>query len=405
MTASTRIPTARTAFKQIPTTQVAAEYIKLVTAENPEVKRQPGLILSREDVINIKLYVKYGLMLPTTYNEVVSYLGYTRSDIAGLEPSEIQKLFTAIHENAKKWTGSDGIETRVKQQGLDLQNFANEFTTMGDEIIAYIESMSIVQRALRTVGTTNLPQSAVNIPFTTEDHQVVSALSELIKLIKKNIADEEESTRNLRNAIAAFRNEISAELEPQVKQKWRLITNANVSQQVTDLKQDIEELEEEIAQLKKDYDKYVGLAFTGAAGGIVGIAITGGVFGDKAEKTRKKRNEKIQVKRQKEAELANREKVATAMSALNNQFEDLHIRLVDAETGAANLEFVWQSLHTTIDNSLDDISQIQDGDTLVKFLAQFKGIVEPWKQVKNSANELMQIFNDAMIEYRKLSHS
>jgi chaperonin cofactor prefoldin len=386
----------------IRSTQVPAEYIKLVTAQNREVKRDQGLILTREDIINIKRYVKDGLALPTAYNEVVAYLGYSQSGIVGLEPNDIQILFTAIRENAKQW---DSIESGVKKQSLDLDNFAARITSVGGRVIDYINRMDIIQQVLQTVGETGLEDSGVEIPFTDTDRQVANALSNLIKILKADVEKEQAKTASLKAKITTFKLEIVQDLEPAVQRKWTLVRDNKVADEIENLRSQIQQLDERIDQLQKDYDKYVGLAFTGAAGGIIGLSITGGIFGDKAEKARKEKNRLIQQKQQLEQQLNNRQMIFTAMSSLNNRFKDLHIRLIDAEKGVEHLEFVWASLHTHISNSLDKFSAINDGLSLLEFVTEFEQVVSPWKQVKDSSSELIRIFDAALEEYKRLYHA
>lgn len=77
-------------------------------------------------------------------------------------------------------------------------------------------------------------------------------------------------------------------LEPQVKTKYDLMEKQH-EEINKGIRRKIKEKRDRIEQLKKDYDKFVGLSFTGAIGGIIAIAITGGIFGAKAENARKEK--------------------------------------------------------------------------------------------------------------------
>lgn len=76
--------------------------LHLISGEYPGVARSAG-VFTKEDVIKIKQYVKKGLSLPSELPEVESYLKYTRLDIPGLEPSDIQVLFKKIRIHAASW--------------------------------------------------------------------------------------------------------------------------------------------------------------------------------------------------------------------------------------------------------------------------------------------------------------
>lgn len=79
----------------ITTEDVAATTLQLLTGTGKDVAR-PGGIFTKEDLINIKLYVKKGLSLPEKQDEVAVYVGYQSSGIAGLEPVDIKDLFDQI---------------------------------------------------------------------------------------------------------------------------------------------------------------------------------------------------------------------------------------------------------------------------------------------------------------------
>ena len=51
-----------------------------------------------------------------------------------------------------------------------------------------------------------------------------------------------------------------------------------------------DELDREIERLGKQYSTEVGYAFTGLLAGPFGLIITGGIFGSRAEDTRKRKN-------------------------------------------------------------------------------------------------------------------
>ncbi|MCA2648354.1 MAG: alpha-xenorhabdolysin family binary toxin subunit A [Microcystis sp. M069S2] len=163
----------------------------------------------------------------------------------------------------------------------------------------------------------------------------------------------------------------------------------------------IDSLEKEIDQLKKDYDKYVGLAFTGAVGGIIGIAITGGIFGAKAEKVRKDRNSKIQQKDDKSNDLKRKQQVQGILNQFATQFTDIGMRLLDAQQSLEHLDFLWTDIIARIDQSVDKWNQVKDSDMLLTFVTDLEGIVNPWKEVGDMSTDLGKVFDKAYEEFKK----
>ncbi|HDL8789197.1 TPA: XaxA, partial [Yersinia enterocolitica] len=54
--------------------------LSFITGEQTGVARSGG-IFTKEDLINLKLYVKKGLSLPIKQDEIEVYLGYAKIDI------------------------------------------------------------------------------------------------------------------------------------------------------------------------------------------------------------------------------------------------------------------------------------------------------------------------------------
>ena len=105
------IPTPTT----VDSTQLPEVAVRMLAGEYADTERDKGLILTQEDIINLKVYVKAALALPEKDDEVKSYIGYTGEEkigIPGLELADIKALFSAVKGNGKKWYP---IEEAVKQ--------------------------------------------------------------------------------------------------------------------------------------------------------------------------------------------------------------------------------------------------------------------------------------------------
>ncbi|MDC9613461.1 alpha-xenorhabdolysin family binary toxin subunit A [Xenorhabdus khoisanae] len=392
---------------KIPVSEVPAVTLKILTSQIEGATR-PGGIFTKEDLISIKLYVKQGLALPYTLEGVKQYIGYNDIDIDGLKPANMTTLFKGIHDHTLSWSG---VESNVQQQSIDLENAGRQITETGGDIISVIDQMPIIERVKTKLGDLTDKQLA-EITYTNDDKEIAVELGNILESMKKDIKKQQENTQRVKNAVTDFKitligGELSdgnkaQGLQPQVKNKKDLMDKNNLSTTIKDLQDKIDSKNSEIEQLKKDYDKYVGLAFSGMAGGIIGWAITGGIFGDKAEKARKRKNELIEEVKGLQEQVKGKSALQTAIQDLSLNFSDIGIRMVDAEVALNHLDFMWSTMLTQITTSKDKFTEINDALKLTSFVATFKQVISPWKEVQGSAAQLVQTFDQALEEYRKL---
>ncbi|HDL7822654.1 TPA: pore-forming cytotoxin subunit YaxA [Yersinia enterocolitica] len=381
--------------------------LDFITGEQTGVARSGG-IFTKEDLINLKLYVRKGLSLPTRQDELEAYLGYKKIDVAGLEPKDIKLLFDEIHNHALNW---NDVEQAVLQQSLDLDMAAKKIIDTGNEIINLINQMPITLRVKTLLGDITDKQLE-NITYESADHEVASALKDILDDMKGDINRHQTTTENVRKKVSDYRitltgGELSSGakvngLEPQVKTKYDLMEKSNMRKSIKELDEKIKEKRQRIEQLKKDYDKFVGLSFTGAIGGIIAMAITGGIFGAKAENARKEKNTLISEVTELENKVSSQRALQTALEALSLSFSDIGIRMVDAESALNHLDFMWLSVLNQITESQIQFAMINNALRLTSFVNKFQQVITPWQSVGDSARQLVDIFDEAIKEYKKV---
>ncbi len=403
--ASARAATA--ADGDIAQTTVPAVTLAILTGKQEGVARAAG-IFTKNDLINIKLYVKKGLSLPTSQLDVESYIGYRDSGISGLQPIDIKDLFNQIHNHSFSW---DAIEQRSLRQSTDLSIAADRIVSTGDSIIAAIEQMPLLVRVKTKLGELSESQLR-DIRYENDDHEIATELGKILSSMKQDIEDQKAKTKDVKVLVSDFRIQIAggtlqngdtvSGLEPQVRHKYDLMVKNNLATIIQTLEDDIKEKNSRIEQLKADYDKYVGLAFTGAAGGIIGLAITGGIFGDKAERARKEKNQLIDEVRVLQDQVSGKKALQKAIENLQADFSDIGTRMVDAEMALNNLEYMWSTMLSQIESSAQQFSKINDAATLLSFIVDFKTVINPWRPVRELSTDLVQTFNEGLAEYKKL---
>ncbi|MEQ1966983.1 alpha-xenorhabdolysin subunit XaxA [Xenorhabdus nematophila] len=395
--------------KKIPVSEVPSATLKMLTSQAEGVAR-PGGIFTKGDLINIKLYVKHSLELPFTLEGVKEYIGYNDIDIDGLKPAKMATLFKEIHDHALSWSG---VESKVQQQSIDLENAGKQITLTGDEIISVIDQMPIIERVKNKLGDLTDKQLA-EITYTNDDKEIAVELGNILESMKKDIKKQQENTQKVKTAVSDFKlkliggelsdGTIAQGLQPQISSKKKLMDDNNLSTTIKDLQSKIDEKNKEIDQLQKDYNKYVGLAFSGMVGGIISWAITGGIFGDKAEKARKQKNKLIDEVKDLQSQVKDKSALQTSVQNLSLSFAGIHTSMVDAEEALNHLDFMWNTMLTQITTSRDKFDDINDALKLTSFVIAFKQVIEPWRDVQGSAAQLIQTFDEALAEYKKLYH-
>ncbi|MDN3219603.1 alpha-xenorhabdolysin family binary toxin subunit A [Pseudomonas nunensis] len=304
--------------------------LHLISGEYPGVARSAG-VFTKEDVIKIKQYVKKGLSLPSELPEVESYLKYTKLDIPGLEPSDVQVLFKKIRIHASSW---DAVENKLVQQSIDLSSAAKNIVSSGGEIISVIKEMPIMDRVRTTLG--QLSNSDLEgIRYTSDDGEVASAVTEIIELMKVDIKRQQSATQELKDRISNFKIELAGGelssgkrvfgLQSEVKSKYDLMERNSLLESIASTRETIRTKKDRITQLDKDYDYYVGMSFSG--GLPIFWPISGSIFGPKAETARKERNALKTEVDELELSVSGKEGLQSAMESSLSNFGDIGIRM------------------------------------------------------------------------------
>lgn len=388
--------------KPIEVGQVPTLTLKLLTGSQTGNGRAAG-IFTADDLIKILQYVRAARTLPQSLGEFTKQIGSDSTGIPGLEPKEVIDLYQKISGHANGWTP---VESLVKKQAASLGIASEDIVGIGGQVIKVINQMDIIEQ-LKTIK-----DSTVTIPISSDkDTKIQKTLPEVIERLKETCVKQQKKTLEVLRAVRDYKTEISGGtlsnnkavtgLEPAIADKKNRAKEANLDGQIKDLQDSIDALQDDIVQLKKDYDKYVGLVFTGAAGGIIGLAITGGIFGDKAEKARKDRNSKIQEKDNKSKDLKRKQQVQGILNQFATQFTDIGMCLLDAEQSLEHLDFLWNDIIVRIYQSVDKWKQVKDSDMLLSFVTDLEGIVKPWSEVGNMSTGLEKVFDKAYEEFKK----
>lgn len=375
----------------------------LILGIDIENGRLPGIVTS-PDLIKIKTYINKALSLPYKLDDVIDFIGYNQISTQQLSPENVLSLFIKMREHALEW---NKIEYSIKQQAIDLEIIGREITSTGENIIAFINQMPLLTKISTTMHDLS-EQELINIKYTSQDKQVSIQLIHILKSMKEDIEIERDKTLKLKESLSTFRSKIMGGKDSQniahysiyheIVNKKRLINEFYNKNNVL-LSDERDLLIEDISILKEEYKNYVALAFTGLAAGIIGVIITGGIFGAKAESIRKKRNQLIDKVKNLNKEIDIYANLLLHLNSLYIELEEIEQLIEDTNMALEHIEYVWQAILTEIDASINNFNKINNALELIKFSIYLEKIISPWYMVIGYSKEILISFDNALSSF------
>ena len=349
-----------------------------------------GLTLTREHIITLNKYANYVTSLPASQDKMVRWLGYRTIDEPELTPEKMLLAFGALRAHARRW-GS--LSDQSKGLSIELASVANSIDAGGQVIIEEC-------RRVRALGPDkkNWEQVRFGAPVALDarDMRTVSTLVDYMMILKEDVDHYASRVAAVLKETETFRDEARFKLIPAIKQKSAAIDRTKGSGAVERLRESIAEVDKEIEQLSKEYDQYVKAALTGLSAGIIGVAITGGIYGSKAEKARKERKKCQEQRRAFAAQLRAQLNLEGRMEELGTSMSELDTRLQDVVTAASHLHTAWQTVNSYIEASMDKLARITTGQDLARFIFYFSQFLSQWTYIERTALRLTRIFDDAI---------
>lgn len=375
----------------------------LILGIDIENGRLPGIVTS-PDLIKIKTYINKALLLPYKLDDVIDFIGYNQISIQQLSPENILSLFIKMREHALEW---NKIEYSIKQQAIDLEIIGREITSTGENIISFINQMPLLTKISTTMHDLS-EQELINIKYTSQDKQVSIQLIHILESMKEDIEIEREKTLKLKESLSTFRSKIMGGKDSQnivhhsiyheIINKKRLINEFYNKNNVL-LSDERDLLIEDISILREEYKNYVALAFTGLAAGIIGVIITGGIFGAKAENIRKKRNQLIDKVKKLNKEIDIYTNLSLHLNSLYIELEEIEQLIEDTNMALEHIEYIWQAILTEIEASINNFNKINNALELIKFSIYLEKIISPWYMVIGYSKEILFSFDSALSSF------
>lgn len=337
--------------------------------------RAPGLILTKEQLIDLKRYESRGLALPTALNDVIFYLGYETGAGPHLEARDFQTTFNHIHQHALQW---NPLRT-------DLMNVGSELWVFADQMLVYANGVRHLYNEIKATSSEKLdPKDQA------EFLQYIQQVASLV-LQRRNV------TELLKRRLNAFAQELSAEVMPEVRLKLRSI---DTSQLPTDIKALIDVVDRRSADIEDKQREYTALVQK-SAGDSIAVPALGLYRSAEADKVRKQISA---LRQQQEASvilLEQKNRIHGSLHRVRSDWHDLTRVILDADIATQNMVVVWNGLHTYLTHSVQEAGRIDSALSLRRLLNAFNLVAQPWAQIKRDADTLLKVFKEADRDFRK----
>lgn len=370
------------------------------SASNPtDSERAPGLILTKEQLKNIKRYEVTGLALPIELNNVINYLGYTTGADRGLEAVDFQSTFKLIHTHASSW---NPLRVDLISVGHKLQLFAGEME-IHDETMKDIRN-DIRAFNIRTAEDvrrfeTDRGDQFVGIEIDASDMTTLREVDYYLKRIIESIKQQEADANGIKVRLDAFASTLSLQVRPALQLKLRLIDNNTLSDEIKVLNDIIEQRAKDIDEKTKEYNDAVKDSLGHASKFTLPSLAMAIYVGVEAERIRKERNALRGEQIRDIAAMQTKNRILGSLNRVRLDLQDLDLIVIDADIATKNLVTVWNKLHYYAEASLQKVELVNDAETARQFFNAFAQVATPWTTIKKDANILLTVFAQADTEF------
>lgn len=376
-----------------------SNYIQMLAGEKSTAvsKDELGFIIRRSDIHSVRAYVRESRTLPLDYNRIVEWFSGVTAGVPGLEPASIQSFHQRVVQHAATW---GALERDTKELSRQLNRFSDSFITTASGIIELINKVEFERFLTGTLEELTEEEQArlQGIVLGSSELKAVSIVRDYVLLIKRDTESYIKRTHAVGELAAEFERVLSEVLIPDVNAKLAAYAKAGLSREREALLARIKELDDEIEQLIKDYRSQVLYGHSGILLGPIGLAITGGIFGVKAEAVRARKNSLIAQRDIARQGSKDQERLAIALDTTQQRFIDLRSRMLGAEQGAKQLAQVWAYIVNYLDEAAIELQGVDTLARLHKFKLDFSQLLNPWRRVKDYSFHISRAFNEIIDE-------
>ncbi|MGF6153778.1 alpha-xenorhabdolysin family binary toxin subunit A [Pseudomonas fluorescens] len=381
-------------------------FVNASLGEGEEYNRDPGMQLTKAQIISLRKYEVLGLSLPVRLQDVVAYLNYGAGDEGGvgLTARDFLRTFATTYDHAKRWSP---LREQIMMTSHDLRVFAGSIIRTGNSIVEVYEDLK-ASKYLEEHNI-NTPQEYLklklkipNLPELGLAPGDVSDIRSYLNDLLRNVKDSHGNAESVREQLDKFGTDMRERVLPEIKLRLEFVSKNTYQKEIQDLQKSIDQRSAEIDELNKQYDQLVQEAIKAAATLNVGGLILGIYQGVKAENIRSERNGLKELQQADNQKMASKNQTLSSLNKVRDDLQNLSYVAIEAEVATQNLMLVWNALSAYITASIKAVDVLDEATSLRRFKNQIVDIVGPWEQIKGSASQLHAVFLEAEKEYANI---
>lgn len=354
-----------------------------------------GLIFTRKHVMAVKSYIKRVQGLPTTL-EAFEHLD---KEWVGFSVEHVDRVFENLRTHIKAW---DVLEGATKLLGKELKDFAGSFCEEGRSLVDIVKQSEAYKAGGKTLSeiwecsTTYTPMALGGRDAETVNSNIRCTL----ELMREDLEELKKRTADVRTRADEFGDAIK---EKHLIEVGRLISQPqrNYPELMLDVRLQLDELDKKILIKNKEYQDFLWLGLSGLAYLLVGGAITGGIYGPKAEVARKEKDALIFERNTLSFKLDEFSPFVSLLEGIKSSFSDLDTKLREVSAAVSYLEDMWMSIDADLQRSIKNLVTINSDIELFMFCRKMHKVVSPWENIGNISGRLSELFNEVVDEFDK----
>ncbi|QUM86230.1 alpha-xenorhabdolysin family binary toxin subunit A [Moritella sp. 28] len=301
-------------------------------------------LLYQEEWFKIQSYVEEALRLPITKISMINAFGIPK-DVSFNTFQALLDEYIKVNATADSWNRK--IYPNMVSLALKLSNYADVHSLF---MVPLVNSLAAMQDAVD------------NKNYVEAENKRAVAIA-LLNILKSYAETRQTDTEQAEEDLLDFAAKIA--MQSGQLNTLRSTHAEYLEDDGSDLKQQISEIQTRVEQLNAEYDKYVTIASTTVTYawvpfyGIFAAVPVAGIYGDKAERARKERNQlKDDIKTLQE-KLSYREKIYISYQESYNNMINIENKIRVAIPHVSKLKGHWQGINADFNTMLDLISSTE----------------------------------------------
>lgn len=377
---------------------------------------ESAFIVDAASIRALEDYVRTSAQLPSTilimrgtYGfdalEASGALGANNGKDKGISADEMFALFTLVVKTSSRWLP---IKTEILERAADLTTYYTSVAAKTKLIKTAIESLigtvaagddRFYEIKLKDIAVNELKKITINIKpeILNNGSKKASNLSGVFDLLRKETESYSVSALGLYQKLNDFGKEIE-KCRLSIVGKEAAIKLVLENKDRGSLSEEISTLQGQVDDAQKEYDKFVGLAFTGIAGGPIGLLVTGTYFGIKAENARARRNSLQKDLDEKRLTLYQYNLLFSTYGKLAGNLGNLQIVVSKAAKGSQVLASAWNNVGQHLVAAKDAAKNIKDSQLMIEFYSDLCVFIDSWAYASSTCTKMQQQINNVLVE-------